>query len=183
MLWYAGAALAAGGIFGTGLGNSKAKWSGLPEAHNDFIFAIIGEELGFLGCLVVVTSRNRMPGLVAREGAWPVHVGRLTAQSARNLLTLRLGPARLADEPAVADRLVQLCAGLPLALSIAAARIAVTTVRGSSAMMSPGCTPKANVSSLVDTFSSSKTSMFSSTVSTFLSATWAEGSLLRTTPV
>jgi cell division protein FtsW len=47
-------ALAAGGIFGTGLGNSKAKWSWLPEAHNDFIFAIIGEELGLLGALVVL---------------------------------------------------------------------------------------------------------------------------------
>jgi cell division protein FtsW len=47
-------ALAAGGFFGTGLGNSKAKWSWLPEAHNDFIFAIIGEELGMVGALVVL---------------------------------------------------------------------------------------------------------------------------------
>jgi cell division protein FtsW len=47
-------ALAAGGFFGVGLGNSKAKWSWLPEAHNDFIFAIIGEELGMLGALVVL---------------------------------------------------------------------------------------------------------------------------------
>ncbi|MDQ4137306.1 MAG: putative lipid II flippase FtsW, partial [Actinomycetota bacterium] len=47
-------ALAAGGIFGTGLGNSKAKWSWLPEAHNDFIFAIIGEEGGMIGALVVL---------------------------------------------------------------------------------------------------------------------------------
>jgi cell division protein FtsW len=47
-------ALAAGGIFGVGLGNSKAKWSWLPEADNDFIFAVIGEELGLLGALVVL---------------------------------------------------------------------------------------------------------------------------------
>ncbi|MFC0681597.1 putative lipid II flippase FtsW [Lysobacter korlensis] len=47
-------ALAAGGFFGVGLGNSKAKWSWLPAAHNDFIFAIIGEELGMLGALVVL---------------------------------------------------------------------------------------------------------------------------------
>jgi cell division protein FtsW len=47
-------ALAAGGIFGVGLGNSKAKWSWLPEADNDYIFAIIGEELGFIGALVVL---------------------------------------------------------------------------------------------------------------------------------
>lgn len=47
-------ALAAGGIFGVGLGNSKAKWSWLPEADNDFIFAIIGEELGLIGAALVL---------------------------------------------------------------------------------------------------------------------------------
>ncbi|WP_349898208.1 putative lipid II flippase FtsW [Parafrigoribacterium soli] len=47
-------ALASGGVFGVGLGNSKAKWSWLPEADNDFIFAIIGEELGLLGAIVVL---------------------------------------------------------------------------------------------------------------------------------
>ncbi|PPG02469.1 putative lipid II flippase FtsW [Pseudoclavibacter sp. RFBI5] len=47
-------ALAAGGLFGSGLGNSKAKWSWLPEADNDFIFAIIGEELGLVGAIVVI---------------------------------------------------------------------------------------------------------------------------------
>jgi cell division protein FtsW len=47
-------ALAAGGIFGVGLGNSKAKWSWLPEADNDFIFAVIGEEMGLIGALLVV---------------------------------------------------------------------------------------------------------------------------------
>lgn len=47
-------ALANGGFFGVGLGNSKAKWSWLPAADNDFIFAIIGEELGMIGALVVI---------------------------------------------------------------------------------------------------------------------------------
>jgi cell division protein FtsW len=42
-------ALANGGIFGDGLGQGTAKWNYLPNAHNDFIFAIIGEELGFVG--------------------------------------------------------------------------------------------------------------------------------------
>ncbi len=46
--------LADGGFFGRGLGQSRAKWNYLPNAHNDFIFAIIGEELGFLGCLAVL---------------------------------------------------------------------------------------------------------------------------------
>ena len=47
-------ALASGGVFGVGLGNSKAKWSWLPAADNDFIFAVIGEELGLLGGIVVL---------------------------------------------------------------------------------------------------------------------------------
>jgi cell division protein FtsW len=47
-------ALAHGGILGVGLGNSSAKWSWLPEADNDFIFAIIGEELGLLGAILVL---------------------------------------------------------------------------------------------------------------------------------
>jgi cell division protein FtsW len=47
-------ALANGGIFGVGLGNSTAKWSWLPAADNDFIFAIVGEELGLIGAIVVI---------------------------------------------------------------------------------------------------------------------------------
>lgn len=47
-------ALADGGLVGRGLGQGAAKWSYLPYAHNDFIFAVIGEELGLVGCLVVL---------------------------------------------------------------------------------------------------------------------------------
>lgn len=47
-------ALAAGGVFGVGLGNSKMKWSWIPEVENDFIFAVIGEELGLVGSMVVI---------------------------------------------------------------------------------------------------------------------------------
>lgn len=47
-------ALASGGWLGVGLGQSRQKAFWIPEAHNDFIFAIIGEELGLLGTLVVV---------------------------------------------------------------------------------------------------------------------------------
>jgi cell division protein FtsW len=47
-------ALASGSWWGVGLGASREKWSWLPEAHNDFIFAIIGEELGLVGTLVVL---------------------------------------------------------------------------------------------------------------------------------
>jgi cell division protein FtsW len=46
--------IASGGIFGSGLGESKVKWSWLPEADSDFIFAIIGDELGLIGAIVVL---------------------------------------------------------------------------------------------------------------------------------
>jgi len=47
-------ALGPGGLFGVGLGRSRQKFYYLPEPHNDFIFSIIGEELGFIGALVVL---------------------------------------------------------------------------------------------------------------------------------
>ncbi len=47
-------ALGSGGLFGMGLGRSRQKFFYLPEQHTDFIFAILGEELGFIGCTVVV---------------------------------------------------------------------------------------------------------------------------------
>lgn len=47
-------ALGSGGLFGVGLGNSKQKALYMPEPHNDFIFAIIGEELGLIGCIAVI---------------------------------------------------------------------------------------------------------------------------------
>lgn len=47
-------ALGSGGLFGMGLGRSRQKFFYLPEQHTDFIFAILGEELGFIGCSVVV---------------------------------------------------------------------------------------------------------------------------------
>jgi cell division protein FtsW len=48
-------AISAGRIFGAGLGESKMKWSWIPEVENDFIFAVISEELGLIGALVVIT--------------------------------------------------------------------------------------------------------------------------------
>jgi cell division protein FtsW len=47
-------AMASGGIFGEGIGASQQKWGTLPEAHTDFIFAVLGEELGLAGTLLVV---------------------------------------------------------------------------------------------------------------------------------
>jgi tetratricopeptide (TPR) repeat protein len=76
------------------------------------------------GCLVIITSRNRLTGLVAREGARSIAVDRLTDAEARELLVRRLGAAHLAADPDATERVIRACAGLPLALSIAAARSA-----------------------------------------------------------
>lgn len=47
-------AIGSGGLFGVGLGNSKQKYLYIPEPQNDFIFAIIAEELGFVGCIAII---------------------------------------------------------------------------------------------------------------------------------
>ncbi|MBO6273090.1 putative lipid II flippase FtsW [bacterium] len=47
-------AFASGGLWGSGYGASKQKLAWLPEAHTDFIFAVVGEELGFIGCLFII---------------------------------------------------------------------------------------------------------------------------------
>lgn len=47
-------AIGSGGLFGAGLGDSKQKFLYIPEPHNDFIFSILGEELGFIGCAIVL---------------------------------------------------------------------------------------------------------------------------------
>ncbi|GGA55818.1 hypothetical protein GCM10011490_02070 [Pseudoclavibacter endophyticus] len=59
-------ALSAGGFFGVGLGNSRAKWSWLPEADNDFIFAIVGEEFGLVGALVMIALFVALAVLMVR---------------------------------------------------------------------------------------------------------------------
>jgi len=76
------------------------------------------------GCLVIVTSRGQLTGLVATDGASPLGLDLLSPGDARELLTRRLGPERMATDPAAAGQVVEACARLPLALSIAAARAA-----------------------------------------------------------
>ena len=79
---------------------------------------------GGAGCLVLVTSRSALTGLVAGENAYPVPLGMLSHRDAEALLGTRLGHDRTAAEPDAVEQIIGLCAGLPLALAIAAARAA-----------------------------------------------------------
>jgi DNA-binding SARP family transcriptional activator/Tfp pilus assembly protein PilF len=79
---------------------------------------------GSAGCLVIVTSRNQLPGLIVTEGAKPVVVDLLTADEARRLLSRRIGEDRVSAETGAADDIIALCARLPLALMLVAARAA-----------------------------------------------------------
>jgi DNA-binding SARP family transcriptional activator len=74
------------------------------------------------GCAAVVTSRNRLVGLVATEGANPLTLDLLSPGDARELLTGRLGTTRVTSEPAAVSDIIDRCARLPLALTVAAAR-------------------------------------------------------------
>jgi DNA-binding SARP family transcriptional activator/tetratricopeptide (TPR) repeat protein len=78
---------------------------------------------GSAGCMVVVTSRNELTGLLA-DGAEPLVLDLLTGQEARTLLIRRLGRRRVAAEPAAVTQTIDRCARLPLTLSIVAARAA-----------------------------------------------------------
>ncbi|BCB75785.1 BTAD domain-containing putative transcriptional regulator [Phytohabitans flavus] len=89
---------------------------------------------GSRGCLVVVTSRHQMPSLVAIEQARPIKLCVLPDDDARAYLLSRLGSRVGADDGAEVDSIVRLCGGLPLALSLVAAR-AVLNPHGSVATL------------------------------------------------
>ncbi|MFG2824648.1 ATP-binding protein [Kitasatospora sp. NPDC048365] len=77
---------------------------------------------GSPGCLVLVTSRTRMAGLVARDGARRVTLGPLPEEAAVEVLRRTLGAGRVNADPPAARELVRLCGRLPLALLVAAER-------------------------------------------------------------
>ncbi|MEU2399402.1 tetratricopeptide repeat protein [Streptomyces pseudogriseolus] len=87
------------------------------------------------GSVAVVTSRNRLDGLIVREGALRIALDVLPRYAARALLERQTGAERLALEPREADELVDLCARLPLALSVAAARTATAPAGSASALV------------------------------------------------
>lgn len=78
---------------------------------------------GSAGCAVVVTSRGRLAGLVARDGAYALTLDVLTPDASRELLVHMLGNKRVAAEPHAAAELATVCAHLPLALRIAATNL------------------------------------------------------------
>jgi tetratricopeptide (TPR) repeat protein len=96
---------------------------------------------GSSGCFVLVTSRARLVGLAASEGAGLLTLDLPTVSEARELLSRRLGAELVAAEPEAADELIRLCARLPLALGIVAAR----------AVASPGVRLAALAAELGDT--------------------------------
>jgi DNA-binding SARP family transcriptional activator/tetratricopeptide (TPR) repeat protein/transcriptional regulator with XRE-family HTH domain len=89
---------------------------------------------GAAGCLVVITSRNRLASLVAAEAAQPLPLDVLSLDDARDLLVRRLGGKRVAAEPEALDEIVTLGAHLPLALAILAARAATDPRRSLAAL-------------------------------------------------
>ncbi len=79
---------------------------------------------GATGCMVLITSRSQLDDLITLDGAIPLTIDLLTEDEARELLVRRLTPARIAGQQAAVGELTGLCARLPLALNIAAARAA-----------------------------------------------------------
>ncbi|MEO7058749.1 MAG: BTAD domain-containing putative transcriptional regulator [Lapillicoccus sp.] len=89
---------------------------------------------GTPGCLVIVTSRNKLAGLVVREGAVPLRLEPMTENQARDLLTRRLGAVRLGLEPTAVSRIISAAAGLPLALALVGARLVLSPELGLGAV-------------------------------------------------
>ncbi len=77
---------------------------------------------GSPGCMMLVTSRNRLIGLAAAEGAQLITLDVLPDDDARSLLTRRIGTRRATAEPDAVRELARLCGGLPLALAVTAGR-------------------------------------------------------------
>ena len=125
-------ALAAGGLLGVGLGSSRAKWGFLPAAHTDFIFAIIGEELGLAGTLSVlalfaafawlgVRTAMRAPdrfGMLLAGGATAWIVGQATINIGAVVGLLPITGVPLPFVSAGGSSLVPLMAAVGMLLSI-----------------------------------------------------------------
>ena len=123
-------------------GDSTRGWESVADATAEYRSVLSGRKLLVLldnaasaeqirpllpatsGCLTVITSRNKLSGLIAREGAHRIGVGELPPDAAHALLLRLAGQERFEREPESAAALIEACAGLPLALRIAAAQLA-----------------------------------------------------------
>jgi tetratricopeptide (TPR) repeat protein/transcriptional regulator with XRE-family HTH domain len=76
--------------------------------------------------MVIVTSRDRLTGLVAVDGAHPIALDLLSHAESYSLLAARLGAVRIEADPEATDRIIERCARLPLALAVAAAQLRQT---------------------------------------------------------
>jgi DNA-binding SARP family transcriptional activator/tetratricopeptide (TPR) repeat protein len=83
---------------------------------------------GTPGCLVLITSRNQLTSLVVATDACQLELDVLSSTEARELLAGRLGLSRIAAEPQATEEIIAQCAGLPLALAIAAANAAADPI-------------------------------------------------------
>jgi tetratricopeptide (TPR) repeat protein len=96
---------------------------------------------GGSGCLVLVTSRERLAGLVALEGAGHLDLAVLDPDEARDLLARILGEDRVATDPSAATALARMCGFLPLALRVAAANLTIDpqlSIAGQAAQLASG---------------------------------------------
>jgi DNA-binding SARP family transcriptional activator/tetratricopeptide (TPR) repeat protein len=103
---------------------------------------------GAPGCLVLVTSRNMLSGLVAVEDAHPLTLDLLSESEARQLLIRRLGSQRV--EAAPVDDIIDLCARLPLALAIVAARAVAHPEFGLDTLVSELCAARGSLDAFAD---------------------------------
>jgi tetratricopeptide (TPR) repeat protein/transcriptional regulator with XRE-family HTH domain len=89
---------------------------------------------GSPACAVIVTSRSQLTSLVAAEGAHPIALDLLTSAEAHQLLASRLGKEGMPAESEAIRDVIDLCARLPLALAVVAARVAVESARPLNAL-------------------------------------------------
>lgn len=88
-IWQSLIAIGSGGVTGRGLGGSRQKWSFLPNAHNDFVFSVVGEELGLVGSVALLLLVLALVVCFARAAARaPDLFGRLVAAGAAVVIAL-----------------------------------------------------------------------------------------------
>lgn len=102
--------------------------------------------------LTLITSRRLLTGLITTNGAASMRLDQLSQEQARELLSARLGAQTMAEEPDAVDQIIAVCAGLPLALAIVAARAAVSRERKLTALAAQLSQSRSDVLSSTDPY-------------------------------